>query len=107
MESSWRAKPYTLHIYIRDPTLIAWLESLPKRQRSRAIEAVLRQGLERADPEHLSADVEAWAKRIADEVLKGIQARQSVVAAQPPQTPKSPEIPRNPVTAFLQRWDLD
>ncbi|AEJ44300.1 hypothetical protein [Alicyclobacillus acidocaldarius] len=100
---AWRAKPYTLHIYIRDPTLIAWIERLPKRQRSRAIEAMLRRGLDRSEPERPSADMEDWVKRIADEVLKGLQEHKGVVAIQQPQ----PTVPRNPVTAFLQRWDLD
>lgn len=103
----WRAKPYTLHIYIRDPTLVAWLESLPKRQRSRAIEAVMRRGLEHPEVERPSVDMEDWAKRVAEAVLKAFQARGWTMAVQQPQPSTPPTIPRNPVTAFLQRWDVD
>ncbi|WP_245530727.1 hypothetical protein [Alicyclobacillus acidocaldarius] len=107
MESSWRAKPYTLHIYIRDPTLIAWLESLPKRQRSRAIEAVLRRGLEHPIVGGSNLDIEDWAKSVAEAVVTAFQERGLAMATQQPQPSSPPSIPRNPVTAFLQRWDWD
>ncbi|MBF8376814.1 hypothetical protein IW967_02865 [Alicyclobacillus mali] len=102
----WHVKPYTLHIYIRDPTLIAWIQSLPTRHRSRAIEAALRRGLDRSPFEWDHLHIDELAKRIANEVAVILQA-QVAMAVEQPQPLKTPEIPRNPVTDFLKRWDLD
>lgn len=104
-------KVCTLHIYIRDPTVMAWIQSLPPRHRSKAIEAALRRTLEREE------EVEGLARRVAEEVGKWLRTQGLVISDSTDERTGTvgtsepaeaiPAIPQNAVTSFLQRWDDD
>lgn len=105
--SRQKVRPGTLaiHLYLRDPVVTRWIESLPPRHRSKAVEMELRRALERED-EHREL-----ARRVAEELgrwfeqrnLHGIGASSSGSAFHSAGTPRH-AVPQNPVTAFLRTW---